>query len=471
MDRALRALLVALAGAAVVPAQVTFPDTLWVQVTYYDFHADGSNPNFEPAAYTDAAGGLKAGMVDSTLDSLRKPLLRANRAFNDRISQWYRPQGGAGASFNVSPATYASQWTNLTHYQNRPWEWVGAAYNAADSMANVVIYDSLPFILEDAARGVYAYDNQQFFPLDGRGFGAEPASYALYNWTNTQNHNYSFAMEMHRSLTYDSGMVFTFGGDCDVWAFVDGRLCADVGGIHGPEVATVRLDTLSLTPGRAYALDVFYAERHVTGAAIRMSAAIVSHCPPCAVSMTVFPSGSITVGESLAVCAEAMDVSGVRQPSWGDSITWSILPGSGGGASLSTQRGDTTVFLASDTGTYRIVGVLDVTVPGCGCFAGRQRAVDTAYVYVGPSTAVTTSMSLSSAQRPLLRGGQVTLPPRLVGACTEVAWYDLRGRMVGHVALRNTAQVELPAATSHVPLILRVTPALGRAEQWRLPGL
>ncbi|MDR2694416.1 MAG: hypothetical protein LBB74_09430, partial [Chitinispirillales bacterium] len=47
------------------------PDTQWVNVTFYDFHSDRSNPEFEQPH----TSGLRRGMVANTLDGDNKPTL------------------------------------------------------------------------------------------------------------------------------------------------------------------------------------------------------------------------------------------------------------------------------------------------------------------------------------------------------------------------------------------------------------
>ena len=64
-----------------------FPDTLWIPVTFYDFHADGSNPEFEP----DHNGSLEQGMVADTLSVDRKPVLGQVPFFNYYVDKWFRP--------------------------------------------------------------------------------------------------------------------------------------------------------------------------------------------------------------------------------------------------------------------------------------------------------------------------------------------------------------------------------------------
>ncbi len=46
-----------------------------------------------------------------------------------------------------------------------------------------------------------------------------------------------------------------------MWVYVDGVLRVDMGGIHPLETDKVSLDTLGLTVGNTYLLDIFFAKR------------------------------------------------------------------------------------------------------------------------------------------------------------------------------------------------------------------
>jgi len=99
--------------------------------------------------------------------------------------------------------------------------------------------------------GVYVYDNQAFFPIDGELGGNEGRA-----------HNFHFTMEMHSTFTYEAGQSFSFTGDDDLFVYIDGDLVIDLGGVHLAESGSVNLDTLGLTVGDTYSFDLFYAERH-----------------------------------------------------------------------------------------------------------------------------------------------------------------------------------------------------------------
>ena len=105
--------------------------------------------------------------------------------------------------------------------------------------------------LTESSPGVFQYANPAYFPIDGQGFG---------NYGST-GHNFHFTTELHSTFTYAVGQYFTFTGDDDAFVFVNRSLVIDLGGVHSAETRTANLDALGLTPGRAYSLDLYQAER------------------------------------------------------------------------------------------------------------------------------------------------------------------------------------------------------------------
>jgi fibro-slime domain-containing protein len=94
-----------------------------------------------------------------------------------------------------------------------------------------------------------------FYPIDG-------AKSVLGNEGNT--HNYHMTFELHLKFKYHAGQIFSFTGDDDVWAYINGNLAVNLGGLHVQENQTVDLSTLGLTEGTVYPLDFFWCERHIT---------------------------------------------------------------------------------------------------------------------------------------------------------------------------------------------------------------
>jgi fibro-slime domain-containing protein len=106
-------------------------------------------------------------------------------------------------------------------------------------------------------RDNFVFDSDEFFPLDGQGFGNEG-----------QNHNFHFTFELHTRFQYSGGEVFRFSGDDDLWVYINGRLAIDLGGVHEAATQNISLDReasrLGITPGNSYTLDFFQAERHAS---------------------------------------------------------------------------------------------------------------------------------------------------------------------------------------------------------------
>jgi fibro-slime domain-containing protein len=105
--------------------------------------------------------------------------------------------------------------------------------------------------------GVNTFQSSAFYPLDGQGFGNEGSE---------PDHNFHFTTEVHTQFAYNGGETFTFTGDDDLWVYINNKLALDLGGLHSEQTDTVDLDmaadTLGITPGNTYALDLFHAERH-----------------------------------------------------------------------------------------------------------------------------------------------------------------------------------------------------------------
>lgn len=111
----------------------------------------------------------------------------------------------------------------------------------------------------------FVLDSSRFFPLDGA-----PSTESTQTDDDGQPRNFGFTTELHTSFRYAGGEIFTFRGDDDVFVFVDGKLVVDIGGVHGPTEGTVVIDTLGLTQGSVYTLDLFQAERNPTGSNFRI---------------------------------------------------------------------------------------------------------------------------------------------------------------------------------------------------------
>jgi fibro-slime domain-containing protein len=250
--------LIAILVPQTIPAQPTYPDTLFVPVTFYDFHSDGSNPEFEKSPGISA--GVHRGMVDSLLDADRKPKLGPIPYWNCCVAKWFRPW---------APGDFT-----IPNYTSPPDTGCGNPASTVDydtAFKNMVIQDTLKLRLVSRATGTYGGNYASFFPLDGEGFGNEKAAGSM------RVHNYSFTMEMRLQFRKQANMRFAFNGGDDAWAFVDGKLRMDVGGIHNATTDSIIIDSIpGLDNGQVYTLDFFFCERHVTACDLQITTNLFS---------------------------------------------------------------------------------------------------------------------------------------------------------------------------------------------------
>jgi fibro-slime domain-containing protein len=222
------ALVAAFAGAS---ANAT---TLTLTGTVRDFCDPASKPA-DCTAHPDfeAFLGDDRGIVKSALGADKKPVYASSThtptttseaAFN----QWYRDAAGVNKSTPLS------------------------------------------IVLDDTGSpGVFKYSNGSFFPIDGLLWGNQG-----------RGNNFGFTFELHTVFDYVAGTSFGFTGDDDVWVYINGELVIDLGGVHGAESASVALDTLGLTVGQTYDLDLFFAERHTSASSFAITTSLNLQTPP-----------------------------------------------------------------------------------------------------------------------------------------------------------------------------------------------
>lgn len=330
------------------------PKTRWVKVTYYDYHSDRSNPEFE----APHQGAVRKGMVADTLDSEFKPVLGKSPYLNHYIHKWFRPFSSDFTAPQYYPrASYKTKTiSDIKDYNEygQKVEYLGIGFEAHDtSFANFVIYDSLKFELQD--NGMYQFRDDNFFPLDNRGFKNE-WNFHSPDSADTGDHNYSFTMELNWEFVMQKGLVFHFNGDDDVWVFINKKLALDLGGIHESTTDSIHLDSIEgLVEGETYRLDVFYAERHSSGSHLWITSNIFSipsnlfiygksGVPNTTGNQPLGPSDSITVGVPFPLYAHVLDSLQRWKPEYDSLITWDISSTDG---TLSTLKGSATVFTAN----------------------------------------------------------------------------------------------------------------------------
>jgi fibro-slime domain-containing protein len=188
-------------------------DSITLDGTLYDF-SNGNMPGGHPDFNTFGCG-LQKGMVEDYLGDDNLPVLKDKK------------------NCLTSEATFKQWFTEVPG-------------------VNEVFPNQITAYWDDAAKG-YKFSNVNFFPLDGKGWGYQG-----------MGHNFGFCYKMNSKFTYKPGQKFDFQGDDDVWVFINRKLVIDLGGVHGAAFESVNLDTLELTQGITYGLDLFFCERHQT---------------------------------------------------------------------------------------------------------------------------------------------------------------------------------------------------------------
>jgi fibro-slime domain-containing protein len=232
-------------GFTCTATPIPLPDRLSFPVVFRDFRGvtqagSPTHPDFDARDGT----GITFNMVEPRLDAEGRPV------FSGLVV------GGPGS---VSFADF------------REWFRTGARNLAVDGS---LVLDRLP------GMSAYRFDSSAYFPLDGRGFTAPGAVGESYPAALPAVHNYGFTSELHTWFVYRGDERLEFRGDDDLWVFVDGQLCLDVGGLHGPEGAVMDFASPAtdprqaaivtacrdrLTVGGVYELVVFHAERRCCG--------------------------------------------------------------------------------------------------------------------------------------------------------------------------------------------------------------
>ncbi|HLP42987.1 MAG TPA: chitobiase/beta-hexosaminidase C-terminal domain-containing protein [Fibrobacteria bacterium] len=298
--------IVAIAIAAVfLGSAIGQPATLTLRAKLRDFKDyqrqtppappdPAGHPDFENDAYM-GCGGKDLGYVEDTLGV---------DAAGD-TSQFRGDHRGPILKRLTHPVTDSKCFTSFDKFKN--W------YNDNPAV-NRSFYLDLVFTRN--AQGMYTFDNDHFLPLNpGAGYGkfrpSDPEPFGSLARTDDADIRpgdvWGFTMELHTTFTYERGkdQTFNFRGDDDVWAFVNGRLVIDLGGMHPKLTATVNLDSrqadLGLVDGQSYPLDFFFAERHSSGSHCQITTSLQLVQKPALPDPVADPSSGTAFRDSLPV--------------------------------------------------------------------------------------------------------------------------------------------------------------------------
>lgn len=228
-------------------------------------HPDFNDPN-------DANGTILFGIVKPNLGADGRPDLAYAAAptsdttglpkFTARFDQWY----DSSSAWNIEEV--------------RPLTLTRGANDTFD-------YDS-------SVDGFPPYSTKGFYPIDDGGWvaqGSEAKRPSHDGINDGLDHNFNFTTETHFFFQYEGDEVLSFSGDDDMWVFIDGVLCLDVGGLHGARAATMNLADPTLEANLTQRAIVQSCKAHLEGL-------VTGNNPKPLVEMAIFHAERHTEGSN-----------------------------------------------------------------------------------------------------------------------------------------------------------------------------
>src|SRR5690606_19813286 len=131
----------------------------------------------------------------------------------------------SSVSYPNGNCPYGQQLTNQTNFNQWYRDTAGV---------NLTMVTRLPFA--QLSGSTYRYESNSLFPFTNGGWVAQGRE------THSSGNNFGFTSEIRYWFEYQGGEVLDFFGDDDLWAFVNGHLAVDVGGLHPQTAGAVTLN-------------------------------------------------------------------------------------------------------------------------------------------------------------------------------------------------------------------------------------
>lgn len=264
-------------------------------------HPDFNDPN-------DGNGSISFGIVEPLLGMDGRPVLA------------YQSAPGSDGTGLPKEASRFAQWYD----SSSPWNREEIRFlSLTRPMA------STTFSYDSTVQGYAPNSTSGFYPIDNGGWVAQ-GSEALRTANATANdggdHNFNFTTETRFFFQYQGDEILAFSGDDDLWVFIDGVLCLDVGGLHPELGATMNLDdptqesnatqraivqncknhldglVTAMNPEPLVEMVIFHAERHTTASNFELElTGFVTQSSSC---VETCGDGVVTAGE---VCDDGVN--------------------------------------------------------------------------------------------------------------------------------------------------------------------
>ncbi|MGL1903788.1 MAG: fibro-slime domain-containing protein [Fibrobacterales bacterium] len=221
---------------------------------FFDWNDDDFNNAFQDVT-SPGSCDLTTGLVKSKLDSdgLPAPDMSSpdmTSCNTSELTSWFKPVADS-SNFTCLDLTLTKQSNNIF------------------TLVDTTEYSS----------GSRLVNGTGFFPLDDFTSSSKNQRGDTYQSKGTWDpyvdegypHNYHFCMKTSTTFTYESGQVFSFKGDDDLWVFVDSTLVLDLGGKPYPASnGSIVMNDLSFTPGSRHTFDLFMCERFAVGSNLKI---------------------------------------------------------------------------------------------------------------------------------------------------------------------------------------------------------